>query len=197
MKIVIKNGIKMYILESLNKKKYNSKVLLGFWIYILSDCILFSGIFSVYVVLSIKYMNIKNLFNMYIVNLETLILLISSFTIGIVILFFNKNQLFYSLFFVLLLGVLFVILEINEIRNIYITHKINSLLSAYLTLVGIHCIHIIIGLYWGICLLFNILFNGLNIKTRTSLLCLSIFWHFLHIIWVCIYTIVYLYGLIK
>lgn len=186
----------MYKIDTLSEKKYNNKILLGFWIYILSDCILFSVIFAVYVLLSKK--NI--IYNMYIVNIETIILLLSSFIIGIIVLFFNNKKILFNLLIVLLLGLIFVMLEMKEIINLInkgFTPKTSSFISAYITLIGTHCIHIIIGIYWGICLLINILFKGLNINNKTSLLCLSIFWHFLHIIWVCIYTIVYLLGIIK
>ncbi|AGI27143.1 Cytochrome o ubiquinol oxidase subunit 3 [Candidatus Portiera aleyrodidarum] len=181
----------MYKIDNVSEKKYNNKILLGFWIYILSDCIIFSVIFAVYVLLSKK--NI--IYNMYMVNIETLILLLSSFIIGILVL--KKEKIVFNLLIVLLLGVIFVFLEMKEIINLInkgFTPKTSSLISAYITLIGTHCIHIIIGIYWGIGLLINIFLKGLNIKNKTSLLCLSIFWHFLHIIWVSIYTIVYLIG---
>lgn len=182
---------KMYKIDKVSEKKS----LLGFWIYILSDCILFSVLFAVYVLLSKKTIR----YNMCLVNIETIILLFSSFIIGIVVLIFKKEQIIFNLLIVLFLGALFVSLEMKEIMNLInkgFTPKNSSFISAYLTLIGTHCIHIIIGIYWGVCLLLNILLKGLNIKNKTSLLCLSIFWHFLHIIWVCIYTIVYLIGVI-
>ncbi|AFQ24098.1 cytochrome c oxidase subunit 3 [Candidatus Portiera aleyrodidarum] len=181
----------MYKIDKVSEKN----ILLGFWIYILSDCILFSVLFAVYVLLSKNTIR----YNMCLVNIETLILLLSSFIIGIVFLKFKKKQIVFNLFIVLLLGVLFVILEMKELINLInngFTPKTSSFISAYLTLIGTHCIHIVVGIYWGICLLLNILFKGLTIKNKTSLLCLSIFWHFLHIIWVCIYTIVYLIGVL-
>ncbi|CAA3706609.1 cytochrome c oxidase subunit 3 [Candidatus Portiera aleyrodidarum] len=186
----------MYKIDNVSEKK----ILLGFWIYILSDCILFSVIFAVYVLLSKKHnMYNMNMYNMYMVNIETLILLLSSFIIGIVVLVLKKEKIVFNLLIVLLLGLIFVSLEMKEIMNLInqgFTPKTSSCISAYLTLIGTHCIHIIIGIYWGICLLINILLKGLNIKNKTSLLCLSIFWHFLHIIWVCIFTLVYLIGVI-
>ncbi|CAA3710420.1 Cytochrome o ubiquinol oxidase subunit 3 [Candidatus Portiera aleyrodidarum] len=181
----------MYKIDNVSEKK----ILLGFWIYLLSDCILFSVLFAVYVLLSKK--NI--IYNMFMVNIETIILLLSSFFIGIVVLVLKKEHIVFNLIIVLLLGALFVSLELKEIMSLInkgFIPKTSSFISAYLTLIGTHCIHIIIGIYWGLCLLLNILFKGLNIKNKTSLLCLSIFWHFLHIIWVCIYTIVYLIGVI-
>lgn len=182
-----------------------SKNLFGFWIYIMTDCILFSMIFATYVVLH-KHVyggpTAKELFSMPFVLKETMILLTSSFTYGLAMLAVNKNDKTTTilwLFVTFILGAAFIAMELHEFSNLY--HEGHSwdrsaFLSSFFTLVGTHGLHVTSGLIWMLSLMVQVLKHGITPKTHTKLACLSLFWHFLDIVWIFVFTIVYLMGAI-
>ncbi len=182
----------------------SAKVVFGFWVYILSDCILFSMIFATYAVLHNNTYGgpgAHELFtNMPYVLIETFILLTSSFTYGMAMLGAhkgNKNQLLIWLFVTFILGASFIYMELNEFHNLISEGngpQRSAFLSSFFTLVGTHGLHVTCGLIWMILLIMQVSKHGINSITTRKLTCLSLFWHFLDIVWIFVFTIVYLMG---
>lgn len=181
------------------------KTTLGFWIYLMTDCVLFASLFATYAVLHTNTFggpSGKELFNLSFVLIETLILLTSSFSCGLTILAVRKRnnalaQTWLSVTF--LLGILFLLLELSEFRHLVVegnSWRRSGFLSAYFTLVGTHGLHITAGLLWLAVLRWNLLKRGLTDITAKRLTMFSLFWHFLDLIWIFIFSIVYLFGVI-
>ncbi|ARS52110.1 cytochrome o ubiquinol oxidase subunit III [Kushneria konosiri] len=175
----------------------------GFWIYIMSDCVLFASIFATFAVLSTNYAGgptSQELFELPFVLVETFVLLASSFMIGLSTLAMNKGNKQGTMLWLaltLLLGIVFVSLEIYEFHHFIAEGagpQRSAFLSSFFTLVGTHGLHVTSGCLWAIVLLIQIATKGLTDMNRSRLMCLSLFWHFLHIIWICVFTIVYLMG---
>ncbi len=182
-----------------------SKVVFGFWIYIMSDCILFASIFATYAVLHTHTYGGpagKELFSMPYVLIETFILLTSSFTYGLAMLATHsgkKNQTLLWLLFTFALGAAFIMMEINEFHHLISEGngpQRSAFLSSFFTLVGTHGLHVSCGLIWMLVLICQLLGHGINAITTRKLMCLSLFWHFLDIVWIFVFTIVYLMGAI-
>ena len=169
----------------------------------MTDCVLFATLFATYAVLNRATAGgpgAKELFSLPFVLAETMILLTSSFTCGLAVLSAkngNKKQLIYWLIITFLLGLAFISMEIYEFNQlIYEGHNWtkSAFLSAYFVLVGTHGLHIITGLTWIAVLTKKITKSGLTTKTSGSLAMLGIFWHFLDIVWIFIFSFVYLIG---
>lgn len=180
------------------------KTLFGFWVYLMTDCVLFASLFATFVVLRDNTYGGpggETLFSLSFVLAETLILLTSSFSCGLGILAARqgKKDLVIRLFVLtFLLGVAFLGLELHEFSHLY--HEGNSwrrsaFLSAFFTLVGTHGAHISVGLIWMGTMLYRIKQLGLTLTNVKRLTMLSLFWHFLDIIWIFIFTVVYLMGI--
>jgi cytochrome o ubiquinol oxidase subunit III len=181
----------------------NSKTLFGFWVYIMTDCVLFASLFATYAVLHHNTFggpSGQTLFSLPNVLAETLILLTSSFTCGLGILSArakHKNKVIFWFLITFILGIAFLLLELTEFRHLVITGnswRRSGFLSAFFTLVGTHGLHISVGLLWLLVLLGKIFSSGLSKNNLRQLTLFSIFWHFLDIIWIFIFTIVYLMG---
>jgi cytochrome o ubiquinol oxidase subunit 3 len=177
----------------------------GFWIYILSDCVLFATLFAGYTVLHNNIYggpSAKELFSMPFVLTETFILLTSSFTYGLAMLAShkkNKSQVLLWLFITFLLGLSFIGMEIHEFSTLIEegnSFSRSAFLSSFFTLVGTHGLHVTSGLIWMVSLMAQVMKHGVITKTQTKLACLSLFWHFLDIVWIFVFTIVYLMGAI-
>lgn len=177
----------------------------GFWIYIMSDCILFASIFAVFGVLHTNTyggFSIKDLTNVpYVLN-ETLALLASSFTYGLAILALykrNKKQVLTWLIITFLFGLSFVVMEVNEFIHLYLENhswQSSAALSSFFTLVGTHGFHVSMGLLWMLVLMAQVSINGINPIMTRRLTYLGLFWAFLDIVWIFVFTIVYLMGAI-
>lgn len=190
--------------ESLaHAKEAESKTVFGFWVYLMTDCILFATLFATFAVLQNNTFggpSGKELFSLPLVLTETLILLTSSFTAGLATLAAhrrNKKQvlIFFGATFVL--GAAFLALEISEF--VQLAHEGNSwrrsgFLSAFFTLVGTHGVHISAGLLWMVIMAVQVMRRGLGAINVKRLTLLALFWHFLDIVWIFIFTIVYLMG---
>ncbi|MDI1353250.1 MAG: cytochrome o ubiquinol oxidase subunit III [bacterium] len=177
----------------------------GFWIYIMTDCLLFASLFAVYAVLHTHTFggpHAKELFSLPFVFTETLLLLTSSFTYGLATLV--RNSKFHGhvtrwMWVTFVLGLSFLLMEIYEFHNLYLEHHTwatSAFLSSYFTLVATHGLHITVGLIWMLALIIQIKFHGMNAVTKTKLTCLGLFWHFLDIVWIFIFSVVYLMGAI-
>jgi len=180
-----------------------SKVVFGFWIYIMSDCILFASIFATYIVLHRNTFggpSGKELFELSYVLIETFLLLISSFTYGLAMQAMykaNKSQVMLWLIITFLLGFGFICMEINEFHHLILEGNgpsRSAFLSSFFTLVGTHGLHVTCGLVWMIMLMLQLNKHGITAITSRKLSCLSLFWHFLDIVWIFVFTIVYLMG---
>ena len=182
---------------------YAGDTLLGFWIYIMSDCILFATLFATYAVLGNAFaggLTPKDLFDLNFVAVETALLLFSSFTFGMAMLGAqNKNmpQLLKWLGITFALGFGFLCMEIYEFYHF--SHEgagptTSAYWSAFYALVGTHGLHVFSGMVWMIFLVIHLKKDGITPENHTRLACLSLFWHFLDIIWICVFSLVYLLG---
>lgn len=181
----------------------DTKTTLGFWMYLMTDCLIFACLFATYAVLRNNTFGGptgEDIFSLPFVLLETLILLTSSFACGLAVLAAkrqNKTQSLTLLVITLLLGLSFVLLEVNEFRQLIVEGhgpQKSAFLSAYFTLVGTHGFHISVGLLWASFLAIKMFSTKLTNVTVKRLFLFSLFWHFLDIIWIFIFTIVYLMG---
>jgi cytochrome o ubiquinol oxidase subunit III len=183
----------------------SSMINLGFWTYIMTDCILFGTLFATYAVLHNSTFGgptSKDLFDPFYALIETLVLLVSSFTCGLSGIATRQNNRKMVLFWLgvtFLLGLTFVAMEATEFTKfVQAGHswKQSGFLSAFFTLVGTHGTHISIGLIWMIVMMFQVAFQGFNPYTERRLTSLRLFWHFLDIVWIFIFTLVYLMGVV-
>ena len=178
----------------------------GFWTYLMSDLILFGTLFIAFAVLSSHIPagtpSPKELFGdtLGFVLTETFALLISSVTFGFAVLASykkNVNQVILWLIVTFLFGASFIGMELYEFNHlVHAGHgpSHSAFLSAFFTLVGTHGIHVTSGLVWMIILMYQIKKNGLTVANTRRLACLSLFWHFLDIVWICVFSVVYLLG---
>jgi cytochrome o ubiquinol oxidase subunit 3 len=193
------------VVEAEFRTKQNSKTMLGFWIYLMTDCVLFASLFATYAVLrgsTFGGPSSKELFDLPFVLVETLLLLTSSFTVGLAILGMHqrsRKQVLVWLGITFALGASFLIMELTEFTNLASegnSWSRSGFLSAFFTLVGTHGLHIATGLLFMLITGYQILTRGLTESISRRLTLLSLFWHFLDIIWIFIFTIVYLMGVI-
>lgn len=179
------------------------KTTFGFWTYLMTDCVLFASLFVVYVVLEPNTNGGpggRELFNLPFVLAETLILLTSSFVSGLAILAARTRQKQTALIWLgltFMLGIAFLTFEITEFRHLAIEgnswHR-SGFLSAFFTLVGTHGLHITAGLIWLAVLAQKIFKAGFTRTNMRRLTLFTMFWHFLDIVWIFIFSIVYMIG---
>ena len=177
----------------------------GFWIYLMNDCILFATLFATYAVLSGSIADgpsAKQIFELPYVLVETICLLLSSVTYGFAMLAYYRQRVAAVqgwLAITFLFGLAFVGMEINEFAHLihegYGPDR-SAFLSAFFALVATHGLHVTFGLIWMVVLMLQIRQKGLTEKNGTRLLCLSLFWHFLDIVWICVFSFVYLASVI-
>jgi len=178
---------------------------LGFWIYLMTDCVLFASLFATYAVLRHNTYggpSAHELFRPGYALIETLLLLTSSFTCGLMTIAVRqgKRQLVVMLLIITgLLGLVFLGMEISEFHKLAVdgdSWRRSGFLSAFFTLVGTHGLHILSGLLWLTVLLWNSARRGLTTVTSKRLLLFSLFWHFLDLVWIFIFTFVYMLGVL-
>ncbi|MCB5187608.1 cytochrome o ubiquinol oxidase subunit III [Methylobacillus caricis] len=182
-----------------------STKIFGFWIYLMTDCILFATIFATYAVLSTSFAGGptgKDIFELDYVLGETFLLLFSSITYGMAMIAQhkgNKQGVLKWLAVTFLFGLGFIVMEVNEFYHLI--HEgfgpdRSGFLSAFFTLVGTHGLHVTCGLIWMAVMMAQVASKGLTTTNNTRLMCLSLFWHFLDIVWICVFTVVYLMGVL-
>lgn len=183
----------------------NDHAMFGFWVYLMTDLLMFAVLFAVYAVLRGNTASGpagRDLFSPSLALTETLILLTSSFTCGIGMIAArrgNKNQVLFWFGITFLLGLAFLNFELKEFAEfIREGHTLSSsaFLSSFFALVGTHGLHITSGLLWMGTTLVFVVKRGLNSRMVRKLSMLSLFWHFLDIVWIFIFTIVYLMAII-
>ena len=175
----------------------------GFWIFLLSDFIMFSGLFAAYAVLSDQTAGGpagEELFNLHNVFIETMCLLFSSYTCGLGALSAERRQqgrfLVFAVF-TFVLGAAFLFIEISEFAGMVgkgAGPSRSAFLSAFFALVGMHGAHVTSGLIWLSYMVAQVVAKGLRPHVLRRLLCFSLFWHALDIIWIGVLTLVYLIG---
>ncbi|WP_256759228.1 cytochrome o ubiquinol oxidase subunit III [Cohnella sp. WQ 127256] len=178
---------------------------MGFWFFLITDCIMFATLFATYVVLSGSFAGGPTgaeLFEMPGVIAETFILLTSSFTSGLAVLAMNKGDrkgLIGWLIVTVLLGATFLTLEISEFVTLVhegATISTSAFWSSFYTLVGTHGLHVSIGLVWMIAIMIQLGRHGINSVTRRKVKVVSLYWHFLDVVWIFVFTIVYMLEVI-
>ncbi|MBP2170142.1 cytochrome o ubiquinol oxidase subunit 3 [Erwinia toletana] len=175
----------------------------GFWIYLMSDCIIFATLFATYAVMVNSTAGGpagKDIFELPFVLVETALLLLSSITYGFAVISMgkgSKSTVIGWLALTFLFGLGFIGMEIYEFHHLIVEGfgpQRSGFLSAFFTLVGTHGLHVTSGLIWMLVLMYQISRRGLTDTNRTRIMCLSMFWHFLDVVWICVFTIVYLMG---
>jgi len=180
--------------------------MLGFWLYLMSDCLIFATLFATYGVLGRNYAagpSPKDLFDLTGIAVNTAMLLFSSITYGFAMLEMDKeNQRKTQLWLAVtgLFGIAFVALEIREFVHLF--HEgappwRSAFLSSFYTLVSTHGLHVSFGILWLVTLMVQVQKHGLIAANKRRLMCLSMFWHFLDLIWIGVFTVVYLMGVLE
>ncbi|OWJ57645.1 cytochrome o ubiquinol oxidase subunit III [Inquilinus limosus] len=177
--------------------------MLGFWIYLMSDCLIFAVLFACYGVLGRSYAagpSGADLFDLPLVAVNTSMLLLSSITCGFAMLEMERNRKGATLAWLAvtaLFGVAFVGLELYEFAHLIhegAGPQRSAFLSSFFTLVGTHGLHVTVGIVWMVTMMIQVARHGLIPDNKRRLMCLSLFWHFLDVIWIGVFTFVYLMG---
>jgi cytochrome o ubiquinol oxidase subunit 3 len=178
----------------------------GFWIFLLSDIVMFSALFASYAVVAKATAGGPTgaqLFSQQNAAIETAFLLLSSYTCGLMSLAANSHRYVGTLVGAvgtLLLGGAFLGFELHEFHSMIAmgaTPQRSAFLSAFFTLVGCHGLHVSIGLIWLVLMMVQLAMWGFRPVVERRMLCFALFWHALDIIWVMIFTIVYLMGVVR
>jgi cytochrome o ubiquinol oxidase subunit 3 len=179
--------------------------LLGFWMYLMSDCLIFACLFAAYAVLGRNYAGGPSgaeIFELPTVALNTAFLLLSSITFGFAMLTMQQKKLQATLLWLVVTGVLgacFLGLELNEFMHLI--HEGNgpqrsAFLTSFFALVGTHGLHVTFGIVWLITLMSQLGKHGITPENTRRMMCLSMFWHFLDVVWIGVFTFVYLMGVL-
>ena len=183
-----------------------SSTMLGFWIYLMSDCLIFAILFATYGVLGANYAAgpaPKDLFDLPLVALNTSMLLLSSITYGFAMLSMVQGRVGATqgwLAVTGLFGLAFIGIELYEFAHMIhlgATPQRSAFLSSFYALVGTHGLHVTFGIIWLVTLMVQVRQRGLIPANRRRLMCLSMFWHFLDVIWIGVFTFVYLMGMLR
>lgn len=194
-----------YLVEE-HEHAEGSSTMLGFWMYLMSDCLIFAMLFATYGVLGGSYAAgpaPKDLFDLPLVALNTSMLLLSSITYGFAVLAMDKNrtgQVQAWLAITGLFGLAFIGIELYEFAHMIhegATPQRSAFLSSFFTLVGTHGLHVTFGIVWLVTLMVQVAKRGLIPANKRRLMCLSMFWHFLDVVWIGVFTFVYLMGVLR
>ena len=178
-------------------------VAFGFWIFLLSDIVMFAALFAAYAVLmraTAGGPTGAQLFNQGTAAIETVCLLVSSYTCGLMSLAVGERRragVYLGAVVTLALGAAFLALEIREFASMIASGagpQRSAFLSAFFTLVGCHGLHVTAGLIWLVVMMAQLAVRGFRANVERRLLCFALFWHALDIIWVWLFTVVYLMG---
>ena len=200
---MIKTETTAHISHAELQKETYDKTVFGFWVYLMTDCMLFATLFTTYAVLHRSTNggpSSQELFNLPFALTETLILLTSSFVCGLALLatqLREKNKVLINLAITFLLGIAFLSMELTEFTHLYRegnSWQRSAFLSSYFTLVGTHGLHITSGLVWIAVMIMQVFLHGVTATILRRITCFALFWHFLDVIWIFIFSIVYLMG---
>ncbi|MCY1506757.1 Cytochrome bo(3) ubiquinol oxidase subunit 3 [compost metagenome] len=177
--------------------------LLGFWLYLMSDCLIFACLFAAYGVLGREYAGGPSgaeLFELPLVALNTTFLLLSSITYGFAMLQMQQNRIAGTQIWLAITGVFgaaFLAVELYEFAHLIhqgAGPQRSAFLTSFFALVGTHGLHVTFGIIWLIVLMTQVARHGLITANKRRLMCLSMFWHFLDVVWIGVFTFVYLMG---
>lgn len=180
--------------------------LFGFWIYLMGDSLIFAVLFACYGVLGRNYAagpSGADLFDLRLVAVNTGLLLLSSITYGFAMLEMDKDRVDKTLAWLAvtgLLGAAFLGIELYEFAHLIhegATPQRSAFLSSFFTLVGTHGLHVTFGIVWLVTLMVQVRQRGLILQNQRRLMCLSMFWHFLDVVWIGVFTFVYLMGVMQ
>ncbi|KQP08800.1 cytochrome o ubiquinol oxidase subunit III [Pseudorhodoferax sp. Leaf265] len=178
---------------------------LGFWLYLMSDCLIFAALFATWGVLGRSFAGGAGgaeLFDLKLVALNTAFLLLSSITFGFAMLRKQVNDKSGTLIWLAvtgLFGLAFLAVELYEFRHLIhegAGPQSSAAMSAFFALVGTHGLHVTFGSIWLVVLMVQIAKHGLIHENKRRLMCLSMFWHFLDVVWIGVFTFVYLMGVL-
>ncbi|CAN7423751.1 cytochrome o ubiquinol oxidase subunit III [Agrobacterium tumefaciens] len=178
---------------------------LGFWLYLMSDCLIFATLFATYAVVGRNYAagpSGADLFDLKLVAINTGFLLLSSITYGFAMLEMEKQKVKATLVWLGvtgLFGLAFLAVELYEFHHLIAEGagpQRSAFLSAFFALVGTHGLHVTFGIIWLVTLMFQVAKHGLIAANKRRLMCLSMFWHFLDVIWIGVFSFVYLMGVL-
>ena len=184
----------------------NNGTLLGFWLYLMSDCFIFAVLFACVAVFGTSYAGgpqPRDVFDLTGLAVNTALLLVSSVTFGFAMLEMARQRQRTMLVWLAISGVLaacFVGLEVHEFVTMIgdgAGPGRSAFLSSFFTLVGTHGLHVTVGVLWLIVLMVQLGKHGLTEANRRRLMCLSMFWHFLDLVWVGVFSYVYLVGVLR
>jgi cytochrome o ubiquinol oxidase subunit III len=179
--------------------------MLGFWLYLMSDCLIFAVLFACYGVYGRQFAagpTPADLFNLPTVAVNTSMLLLSSITYGFAMLSMEDNRIGRTqvwLAVTWVFGAAFVFLELREFAEFIhdgAGPQRSAFLSSFFTLVGTHGLHVTVGLIWILVLMTQVAWRGLIPENRRRLMCLSMFWHFLDVVWIGVFSFVYLMSVL-
>jgi len=198
-------GEPVFYLVDEHEHPEGASTMLGFWIYLMSDCLIFAILFATYGVLGGNYAAgpaPKDLFDLSLVAVNTSMLLLSSITYGFAMLQMEKSRLGATQAWLAvtgLFGLAFIGIELSEFAHMIhegATPQRSAFLSSFFTLVGTHGLHVTFGLVWLVTLMVQVWQHGLIEANRRRLMCLSMFWHFLDVVWIGVFSFVYLMGVL-
>ena len=180
--------------------------MLGFWLYLMSDCLIFAMLFACYGVFGGSYAGgpkPSEIFELTTVAVNTTMLLLSSITYGFAMLAMDEEKKGATLGWLAitgLFGAAFVGIELHEFAGLFAegaTPQRSAFLSSFFTLVSTHGLHVSMGIIWLVTLMVQVSRFGLTAANKRRLMCLSLFWHFLDVIWIGVFTFVYLLGVLR
>ena len=183
-----------------------ASTMLGFWIYLMSDCLIFAVLFATYGVLGRSYAagpSGADLFDLPLVALNTAMLLFSSITYGFAMLEMERNRKSMTLLWLAitgLFGAAFIYFDLYEFAHLIAEGagpQRSAFLSSFFALVGTHGLHVTVGIVWLVTLMVQVAQRGLVEDNKRRLMCLSLFWHFLDVVWIGVFTFVYLMGVLQ
>ena len=182
-----------------------NSTMLGFWLYLMSDCLIFACLFAAYAVLGRNYAggpSGASLFDLPLVALNTSLLLFSSITYGFAVLQMQSKKLGNTMIWLAITGLLgagFIGFELYEFVNLIGEGngpQRSAFLTSFFALVGTHGLHVSFGIVWLVTLMFQLKRHGLTTENKRRVMCLSMFWHFLDVVWIGVFTFVYLMGVL-
>jgi len=188
-----------------NEHHPENGTLLGFWLYLMSDCLIFACLFATYAVLGHSYAGGPTgveLFDLPLVAVNTALLLLSSITYGFAMLEMQRKGLRNTLIWLGITGLLgagFIGIELYEFSHLIhqgAGPQRSGFLTAFFALVATHGLHVTFGIIWLVTLMFQLRKHGLTPENNRRLMCLSMFWHFLDVVWIGVFTFVYLMGVL-
>lgn len=184
---------------------HETGTMLGFWLYLMSDCLIFGILFAVHAVVGQNYAagpSPSDLFEIDMILVATFMLLFSSITYGFAMINMQQDNVRGLVIWLIvtgLFGIAFLVLEVIEFAHLWsigATPSASAFLSSFYVLVGTHGLHVTAGCIWMCVLLAQIRLHGLIPENRRRITCLSLFWHFLDLIWIGVFSFVYLTGVI-